>query len=453
MSKKKAATEELDDDIALEEDNGSGSSDNSEETLVDDDHEADTTATSPVEFATPRSVPRLTSPITERTRRLRRRRRIFEEEEEEPQMVNTPPPGPAAPAPAMDPQAAFTLIADRFAQIDADIRAIPRPPPAAPVAPAQRKIPTFEDASNPRKWLEWRRRFEAIARGALWDDEHKKREMFAAMVGPASAAIHDIPYENTPGYQRTFREIADLYEARFVNRAASNAARTDFNRAQQQPQETLLEWHGRLRDLFVRAYPNHPGVDQGELGTNLRERFAVGLESASIQEYVLDKDPATYADCLTDAETKSNTLVKMKDMSQVAAALHAIQQVKKPIPRDAGGACYYCYRDGHFKIECAVRKTDEQHGLYRTRIDSEIEHRNRPAGQANNQRNLGRKNPPYRGRVSMGGPTRTKNFPKGTGRVKRSVHSMEPAEEEVEDGGNSEEEEEESIEEEEEEGN
>lgn len=218
-----------------------------------------------------------------------------------------------------------------------------------------KKVPSLETV-DPDDWTEWRRRFQMIASIAAWNDLRKRRELYAAMKGPAAKAVSDIAVEDPPGdlpagaVALDYAAVIAAYEARFLTAAASDQARADFQVAVQHPEETLLCWHGRCRELFIRAFP---GADTqvGATGQMLRDRFTMGLEVRSIKEFLWDRRPDTYELCLTTAQTKEATLRLMEEGGRKKAAVHAVGH-SSGRSSSWSSKCFFCSEEGHQQRSC-----------------------------------------------------------------------------------------------------
>ncbi len=231
---------------------------------------------------------------------------------------------------------------------------------AAPAAPAGvgqggRKVPAF-DSLDPTEWKTWKNRFSTIAQIAGWNDLRARQELFASMTGVAAKVVSDIAIIDPAGGPpagvppRNLARVLRDYENRFVTAEASDQAKAEFNTAQQLTDESLLEWHSRLRDLFLRAYPGAE-VDNDPGGQMLRDRFTGGLDNREIKVYVYDRRPANYRACLADAQRKQATLLLMsedkrkipKGQQHVVAAIGTKEDVQ----------CYLCQGFGHMARDCA----------------------------------------------------------------------------------------------------
>jgi hypothetical protein len=263
------------------------------------------------------------------------------------------------------------------------------PPAAAPAAPPHRdgrKLTAFSEANSPAEWTTWRAKFEMVASIQAWEDLRQRQELFAAMSGSAAKAVSDLPVidpDPLPVHAPpllayvplTYKLVVASYEARFMTTAASDLARTEFQTCQQVPEETLLEWHGRVRDLFLQAYP---GQDPNVVGVGsqlLIDRWVRGLDSDEIREGVLKERPTNFVKCLELAQNKLALLAMLADMGSTsnkkkAASIHFINYRgpnggKKGSGTDnrnnsnnssnrEGKSCFLCEKTGHFQHECPL---------------------------------------------------------------------------------------------------
>lgn len=228
-------------------------------------------------------------------------------------------------------------------------------PPAA-AAGAGRKVPTF-DSLDPGEWKTWKERFLTIVAIAGWNDLRSRRELFASMGGPAAKIVADIMLEDPAGGPplgvpaRTLQRVMQEYEGRFVTTEASDQAKAEFTTAQQLTDESLLEWHSRLRDLYLRAYPTAE-VDQDPGGQMLRDRFTSGLDNRDIKTYVYDHRPISYRACLQEAQRKQATLMLMNDDKKKGGRTGASGSTVAAMTPKEDIQCYFCHENGHMARDC-----------------------------------------------------------------------------------------------------
>lgn len=218
----------------------------------------------------------------------------------------------------------------------------------------RRKLTIFSSAL-PTDWRTWRRNFETISVINNWDDERSRREAAAAMEGTAALSVQDIDHEAAAD----IATLLDLYQSRFIPEAAGKLARAEFNAAGQKPTETIIQWHTRLRELFCRAYPNRE-IDDDEAAI---DQFVNNLLDTSIQSFVLDQAPDTYAEALNVAQGKlANQLIMKKNgesktLHQMGepSSQSSLNQMGRPFVPGAGRSsvkCWYCEKEGHMQNAC-----------------------------------------------------------------------------------------------------
>jgi hypothetical protein len=271
-----------------------------------------------------------------------------------PLVAPAPPPGPPAPPPA------------------------PGPLPPAAVAPAAMadrpvKVRTFESGTA-TDWVTYRKYFEGMRAMWTWDDARSRRELITAMDGEAARMTQDITFQAAG---QTFDEMLTQFEGRFITQAGAKLAQQEFRKARQMPDESVLQFHSRVRTLFTRAYPGVATEGDG-LARLLRDTFTWGLESRKITEYVSDQQPDTYQDCLTRAQEKLATIVGFEEEKSKRSSRGGLHAVKAPTEDGAATdnrACHGCGQAGHFIRQCpimlAIRKAQESGlvGAVRPRAD------------------------------------------------------------------------------------
>jgi hypothetical protein len=252
----------------------------------------------------------------------------------------------------------------------------PLPPAAvAPIAMADRpvKVRTFESGTA-TDWVTYRKYFEGMRAMWAWDDPRSRRELITAMDGEAARMTQDITFQAAG---QTFDAMLTQFEGRFITQAGAKLAQQEFRKARQMPDESVLQFHSRVRTLFTRAYPGVATEGDG-LARLLRDTFTWGLESRKITEYVSDQQPGTYQECLTRAQEKLATIVGFEEERSKRNGRGGLHAVKAPADDGASTdtrACHGCGQTGHFIRQCpimlAIRKAQESGlvGAVRPRTD------------------------------------------------------------------------------------
>ncbi len=306
--------------------------------------------------------------------------------EDEPPPADQAEPEPEAEAEAEAEAVAMAQQAPQQLQIDAQALGnaigqaigVAQPLPGAGVGAGGgergvRKVPLFQEPHSAAAWLPWKRRFEVIAGIGNWGDERRKQELLAAMGDEASLIVADITLAG-----KTFEQLLQAYEERFISDTASDAARAEFALCVQGAEEPLNAFHARLRELFLRAYPG-AAVDAaaGVAGaaqataTMIRDRFNNGVQNAAIREFLFDQRPDTYQRCLEVAMWKEATLQRMgqappKNSSKgkgdsrpanAAGGVHGMGGAANQANTNGGEAnarCNFCQKEGHFMRNCRL---------------------------------------------------------------------------------------------------
>lgn len=200
-------------------------------------------------------------------------------------------------------------------------------------------------SANPDDWIAWRGTFEKVALLNNWNDDTQRNQIAAAMEGVARRMVGDIP--TNAGLPAA---LLDAYQMRFLPAAQSRLAVIQFRQAKQKEDESEIEYHVRLRELFSRAYP----AEDVEASILLRETYTLGLKNTQILDHVYTTAPATYAACLTAATNKAAVLsVIATQTGGGGGGRRAHQGGAHAVDFEASvGGCWECGAKDHFKRAC-----------------------------------------------------------------------------------------------------
>ncbi len=270
-------------------------------------------------------------------------------------------------APQQAPQLLALAPRDIQALGQAIANGIVPPAPAAQAPSGVRKILLFEETGDATAWATWITRFETVANIAGWNAARMKAELKAGMSRAAALVTRDKDIQDP----RTFNQVKADYQDRFITPADSDQARAEFSLAQQGAEESLLEFHSRLRELFTRAYPAAMGnIDGAPMEQILRDRFISGLLHPAIKEYTWDKRPANYIECLAVVQRKQATLQLHSPSPQGSSnqtnrssndprsqsSVHTASASTFGNGSNAGTnfTCHFCKTTGHMLRQCPL---------------------------------------------------------------------------------------------------
>ena len=223
-----------------------------------------------------------------------------------------------------------------------------------------RRLSSFSSGDG-AEWRVWRDNFVIMARLQDWTVANQRDLLRVHMEGDAKRHTQHIVTDNRP--------IADIlgdYDRAFLPAASSKLARSQFKTAAQLPQESMQQWGSRLRELFVRAYPEHAA----NAGTQvqLREAFAEGIRDPLIREYVQDKDEESLDNAVQAAQAKEANLLSFRSRQSDGAMGTARGRINA-MAEDGDGVnamgnkpaeCWTCGDLTHFKQDCPKFKAQKK---------------------------------------------------------------------------------------------
>ena len=212
-----------------------------------------------------------------------------------------------------------------------------------------KQLPAFK-SGDPTEWIAWRRTFLNVKGLKNWNDNAAKKQLVAAMEETACRMVADIDV----GATKTWQDVLTDYGNRFLPAAASRLARQEFKAARQKYDETILQWHTRVRELFIRAHPTLDVEDSAELV----EAFLLGLSNPEVRRLASHEQPASMAAALTSATNKAAVAQSLRvhdNMRGDRAHVGALQQPR--FRHQDGPGCWDCGDTSHFRRDCPRPRT------------------------------------------------------------------------------------------------
>ena len=159
---------------------------------------------------------------------------------------------------------------------------------------------------DPNEWQAWRDHFETICAMCKWDKKTARMKLAASVQGEAHLMIRHIDTaadgDAITGTVYPVKDLLDEYETCFVPESGTKYAHNEFLNAKQRDDEPLLQWHSRLRRIYMRAYPDRSATD-AEADRGLVSKFIEGMADSKIVDRMGILDPTSYADALQAASS------------------------------------------------------------------------------------------------------------------------------------------------------
>ena len=229
-------------------------------------------------------------------------------------------------------------------------------------------------SADGQEWLIWRKNYEEMVSLNKWDNqehrERSKKEAFCKITGEAKRRILNL---TSNGEQETLAAFLDRIQSRYLTPAASEQAKSEYDACVQLPNEDILTYQSRMRQIYIRAHPDNAATLEDD--SQLRRKFIMGLLNPVIKTYVFDQRPATYAAAGEAAMNKAATeatvggapvpggqinsfggMNAVQDGSSTPSTSQANRNLRRNGPSGSAPAsaplCWTCGQPGHLAREC-----------------------------------------------------------------------------------------------------
>ena len=295
------------------------------------------------------------------------------------------------------------------------------PAPAAallPVSEIRRResSPPHLTEVDPIQYTSFKKCFKRVVRLNDWDDTTSVLKLATCIRDNAGRTIDHLKFSDFNNLDQAFEAIDKVY----LNPAGIEFYKATFKQAVRNPQETLIQWHTRCRELYLRAYPEDDEFDQDP---DLKDKFVLQIRDRTLSTQLKASDGYdkwTFTDVLTRAQRiHGSALIVHHAYGGRAVNQESIQSLDQIIntPQDKQPSlnaistpkpgfsrkqlkCYHCGKDGHVVNECSLN----QKTIDRIRADpGKYNMQLLPGGPSNSR---GRWNPrgSFRGSGSRGRP-------------------------------------------------
>jgi len=205
------------------------------------------------------------------------------------------------------------------------------------------------------EWKTWRSHFETVRTINTWGDARSQLEVKAAMMGEAARLTQDIPINVA---DVDVRELLNIYQERFLPAAEGAVARIEFQTAHQRPEENIAQYHGRIRELYIRAFPNNDDINHDH---HLINGFLLGLADAGVGQHAMGLNPRTFDIAKDMAQQRNTTVAAFRLTGRRPQSINALT------PRNGNRApstnameCWHC-RGDHPRSKCVQYKQEKDY--------------------------------------------------------------------------------------------
>ena len=226
------------------------------------------------------------------------------------------------------------------------------------------------------KWMTFRSTFEKVDKLNKWSADRSVPMLQTCLTDAAARAVEHLVFPAGT----TLEDALKKMEVIFVNPAATDYYEMQFDGADREPGESLVNLHTRYRELFLRAFP----ALRGDVDTQkkLKDKFALKLGDKGLSyglTTATDYKTLTYTQLLTRAQELQASAVRCRQSYNPGTkpqvlALNAPPRrpalASSPAPQVNDRRCFFCNNLGHVVKDCRkkqafLRDNPELRGTFR----------------------------------------------------------------------------------------
>jgi hypothetical protein len=213
------------------------------------------------------------------------------------------------------------------------------------------------------QWHSWKHTFchAVVING--WTNTRARQQLSAHMEGAALAAVEGIPVGDVAAAGANdaddYNLLLTAYDQRFRPQGAVDHLRQEEAEAIQREDESVAQWAGRYRNLYLRSHPQVQAMPLADVETwpDLRYGFMDGLRSSEVRKLTKNRSPDTYSDAILYAQ---NAAASTRDTSRAnkgkgepfQASMAEVHAVPGAADASFKGKCHWCQITGHMKRDC-----------------------------------------------------------------------------------------------------
>ena len=210
------------------------------------------------------------------------------------------------------------------------------------------------------KWQSFKNCFIRVAVLNRWEPEMAKLRMLTCIRDKAARAIEHLRLDRQDDI--TFDEVISVIEDVYLNPSGIEFNKAVFKTSSRESGESLLAWHTRARELYLRAYPDA----DCEKNSDLKDKFTLAILDKQLSIRIKSSDwydDWSYSEILNRAQKiqGSALIVHQAYTGKTLAAdtVGAIDKLDGKSVAAFGGpskeiTCYHCEQKGHVVNECPL---------------------------------------------------------------------------------------------------
>ena len=212
------------------------------------------------------------------------------------------------------------------------------------------------------QWMTFRSAFEKINTLNAWTADRAVPMLQTCLTDAAARATEHLSFPAGTALADALKQM----EVIFVNPAATDYYEMQFDLADRDPGESLVNLHTRYRELYLRAFPSTRSTVDSE--KKLKDKFALKIGDKGLSyglTTATDYKTLTYTQLLTRAQELQASALRCRQSYNPGAAKPQVLALNTPALRPPPPAnyaapkerrCFFCNNVGHVIKECRKKQ-------------------------------------------------------------------------------------------------